>query len=104
LNIGIPLITQSDPGTENVNVAYAQTTLRHSVKPSLGGTIQHWWYRKHGNIKPEIHWSVFRKDWSAGFQKLLDRGVDEGYYDIGDPLEWYIRMNRRPNLKSTNTF
>jgi len=84
---GIPLITQSDPGTENVNVAYAQTALRHSMEPSLTGTIQHRWFRKHGNIKPEIHWSVFRKDWSVGFQALLDRGVDEGYYDIGDPLE-----------------
>ncbi|KAF8256598.1 hypothetical protein EI94DRAFT_1710840 [Lactarius quietus] len=73
---GIPLITQSDPGTENVNVTYAQTALHHSVEPSLNGTIQHRWFRKHGNIKPEIHWS-----------KLLDRGVDEGYYDIGDPLK-----------------
>ncbi|KAN0130302.1 hypothetical protein V8E53_011925, partial [Lactarius tabidus] len=83
----IPLIMQSDPGTENVNVAYAQTALRHLMEPSLDGTIQHRWFRKHGNIKPEIHWSVFRKDWSVGFQALLDRGVDEGFYDIGDPLE-----------------
>ncbi|KAH9046216.1 hypothetical protein EDB84DRAFT_1586945 [Lactarius hengduanensis] len=87
---GIPLITQSDPGTENVNVAYAQTALRHHMEPSLDGSIQHRWYRKHGNIKPEIHWSVFRRDWAVGFQKLLDRGVDEKYYDIGDPLECLV--------------
>ncbi|KAI9429058.1 hypothetical protein H4582DRAFT_1827992 [Lactarius indigo] len=87
---GIPLITQSDPGTENVNVAYAQTALRHHMEPSLDGSIQHRWFRKHGNIKPEIHWSVFRRDWATGFQKLLDKGVDEGYYDIGDPLECLV--------------
>ena len=90
---------QSDPGTENVNVAYAHTALHHSMEPSLGGTIQHRWFRKHGNIKPEIHWSVFREDWSVGFQKLLDRGVDEGYYDIGDPLEWCVHTNCLPNFE-----
>ncbi|KAH9014255.1 hypothetical protein EDB84DRAFT_1590323 [Lactarius hengduanensis] len=79
---GIPLITQSDPGTENVN-------LRHQVDPSLDGSIQHRWFRKHGNIKPEIHWSVFRRDWAVGFQNLLDEGVENKYYDIGDPLEWH---------------
>ena len=78
---------QSDPGTENVNVAYAQTTLRHCMEPSLTGTIQHQWFRKHRNIKPEIHWSVFRRDWAVGFQALLDKGVDAQYYDVGDPLE-----------------
>ncbi|KAH9009812.1 hypothetical protein EDB84DRAFT_1545636 [Lactarius hengduanensis] len=87
---GVPLITQSDPGTENVNVAYAHTALRHQADPSLDGTIQHRWFRKHGNIKPEIHWSVFRRDWAAGFQEMLDKGVDQGLYDIGDPLECLI--------------
>ena len=83
---GIPLITQSDPRTENVNVAYAQTTLCH-MEPSLTGTIQHWWFCKHGNIKLEIHWSVFHRDWAVGFQALLDKGVDAQYYDVRDPLE-----------------
>ena len=73
-------------------MAYAQTALRHCMEPSLNGSIQHRWYRKHGNIKPEIHWSVFRRDWAVGFQALLDRGVDEGYYDIGDPLDRYVRL------------
>ncbi|KAF8259282.1 hypothetical protein EI94DRAFT_1773974 [Lactarius quietus] len=84
---GIPLIMQSDPGTENVNVAYAQTALRHQMDPSLDGSIQHRWFHKHGNIKPKIHWSIFRRDWAIGFQVLLDKGVNNGYYDIGDPLE-----------------
>ncbi|KAH8979166.1 hypothetical protein EDB92DRAFT_1937397 [Lactarius akahatsu] len=86
----IPLITQSDPGTENVNVAYAHTALRHQMEPSLDGSIQHRWFRKHGNIKPEIHWSVFRRDWAVGFQALLDEGVENGYYDTGDPLECLV--------------
>ncbi|KAI9437089.1 hypothetical protein BJY52DRAFT_1130177, partial [Lactarius psammicola] len=87
---GIPLITQSDPGTENINVAYAHTALRHQMEPSLDGSIQHWWFRKHGNIKPEIHWSIFRRDWAVGFQALLNKGVNSGYYDIGDPLECLV--------------
>ena len=63
------------------------------MEPALEGTIQHRWFRKHGNIKPEIHWSVFRRTWSPGFQALLDKGVDDGLYDIGDPLEWYVCLN-----------
>ncbi|KAF8274172.1 hypothetical protein EI94DRAFT_1696117 [Lactarius quietus] len=86
-HLGIPLITQSDPGTENVHVAYAQTALRHQMEPLLARSIQHRWFHKHGNIKPEIHWSIFRRDWAVGFQALLDKGVDNRYYDIGDPLE-----------------
>ena len=89
---GIPLITLSDLGAENYNVACAQTALRHCVDPSLNGTIQHQWSRdsEHGNIKPVIHWSVFSRHWSVGFQALLDRGVDEGYYDVEDPLESFV--------------
>ncbi|KAI9459395.1 hypothetical protein BJY52DRAFT_1223027 [Lactarius psammicola] len=64
---GIPLITQSDPGTETIDGS-----------------------SKHGNIKPEIHWSVFRRDWAVGFQALLDEWVDSGYYDIRDPLECLV--------------
>ena len=60
------------------------------MDPSLDGSIQHRWFRKHGNIKPEIHWPVFQRDWAVGFQALLDKGVDNGYYDIRDPLEWYM--------------
>ncbi|KAF8259295.1 hypothetical protein EI94DRAFT_1707224 [Lactarius quietus] len=76
---GIPLITQSDPGTENVNVAYAQTALHHQMDPLMGQ------FSIDGS--PKIHWSVFQRDWAIGFQALLDKGVDNGYYDIGDPLE-----------------
>ncbi|KAN0139571.1 hypothetical protein V8E53_002600 [Lactarius tabidus] len=56
---GIPLVTQSDLGTENVNVTYAQTVLCHQMEPSLDGSIQHQWFCKHRNIKPEIHCLLF---------------------------------------------
>ncbi|KAG8941619.1 hypothetical protein FRC04_004139 [Tulasnella sp. 424] len=36
---GMPLITQSDEGTENYGIANAQTTMRHMLDPSLEGTI-----------------------------------------------------------------
>lgn len=78
---GLPLVTQSDPGTENYNVAYAQTTLRHELDNSLAGSIQHKWYRGHGNIKPEQAWWRVRETWSAGFEGLLDKGVRKQWYN-----------------------
>ncbi|KAA1471497.1 hypothetical protein DENSPDRAFT_776760, partial [Dentipellis sp. KUC8613] len=84
---GIPLTTQSDPGTENFGVAYAQTALRHRLDPSLAGSIQHRFFRKHGNIKPEIFWSLFRRGFIAAFEAMIDDGVEKGWYDVGDPLE-----------------
>ncbi|KAI9437761.1 hypothetical protein BJY52DRAFT_1129917, partial [Lactarius psammicola] len=31
-----------------------------------------------------------QRDWAAGFQAMLDRGVDQGLYDIGDPFKCLI--------------
>ncbi|KAF6740840.1 hypothetical protein DFP72DRAFT_1087068 [Ephemerocybe angulata] len=39
----VPLLTQSDPGTENTRVANAQSFLRQFLDPSLAGLIQHVW-------------------------------------------------------------
>ncbi|RDX47577.1 hypothetical protein OH76DRAFT_1354108 [Lentinus brumalis] len=83
----IPLVTQSDPGSENFGVANAHTTLRHLLDPSLSGTLQHRWMRKHMNIKPEILWSVLNQDWKPGFESILQFGVDQGWYDPADPVE-----------------
>ena len=44
---GIPLITQSDLGTENYNVAYVHTNIRHHLDRTLEGTLQHKWMGKH---------------------------------------------------------
>ncbi|KAF7974335.1 hypothetical protein HWV62_12390 [Athelia sp. TMB] len=83
---GVPLITQSDPGSENYGVANAQTTIRHRLDPSLQTTIQHRWMRKHQNILSEIKWSILRRDWSPGFEDVFDKGVNENWYDANDFL------------------
>ncbi|KAI0086273.1 hypothetical protein BDY19DRAFT_908518 [Irpex rosettiformis] len=62
----MPLLTQSDPGTENYGIANAQTVLRHFQDPSLADTLQH----------------KFR-----GFENFLAEGVNAGLYDPDKPLE-----------------
>jgi hypothetical protein len=84
---GVPLITQSDPGTENYGVANMHTVIRQRLDPSLTGTLQHRWMRKHANIKPEINWRVYRQDFTPGFEDILDSGVNNGWYNVDNPLE-----------------
>ncbi|KAG2130210.1 uncharacterized protein EDB93DRAFT_1332123 [Suillus bovinus] len=67
----VPLITQSDPGSQNFAVANTQTMIHHHLDPGLNGTLQHRWMQKHQNIKPEIMWSVFRRDFAPGFENML---------------------------------
>ncbi|KAA1467108.1 hypothetical protein DENSPDRAFT_769383 [Dentipellis sp. KUC8613] len=87
---GIPLVTQSDPGSENFGVANAQTYIRHRLDASLSDTLQHRWMRKHQNIKPEAHWSVMRRDFSPGFENLLDQGIQNGWYNPNDAMDSYL--------------
>ncbi|KAF8492109.1 hypothetical protein JB92DRAFT_3147563 [Gautieria morchelliformis] len=84
---GIPMVTQSDPGSENYGVANAHTTLRHMLDPSLEGTRQHRWMRKHNNVKPEISWSQLRRRFTPGFEDLLEQGVQSGLYDPDNRLD-----------------
>lgn len=79
--VGAPCVTQSDRGTENFNVAYAHTHIRHMLDPSLAGSIQHQWMHGHSNIKPEQMWSRFRRMWSPGFESLLQKGIGQRWYD-----------------------
>jgi hypothetical protein len=44
---GVPLTTQSDPGTENYGVANAQTVIRHRLDRSLSDTLQHRWIQEY---------------------------------------------------------
>ena len=69
---GIPIITQSDPGTENYGVASAHTVMHHHLDPSLTGTLQHRFALGHNNIFSEIKWSVFCCDFSTGFEDILE--------------------------------
>ncbi|EIN12498.1 hypothetical protein PUNSTDRAFT_61541 [Punctularia strigosozonata HHB-11173 SS5] len=86
----LPLITQSDPGSENNGIANAHTSIRHHLDPSLAGSLQHRWKRKHNNIKSEIAWSVFRSIWAPGFEDLLELGVDQGWYDVTNSLHYFV--------------
>lgn len=86
----MPLVTQSDPGTENYNVAYAQCGMRQYLDPSLGGSIQHKWKRGHGNIKPEQAWSRLRTTWSPGYENLLEKGVRNQWYNPDNTIDKYV--------------
>ncbi|KAG1829470.1 hypothetical protein EV424DRAFT_1470731 [Suillus variegatus] len=71
----IPMITQSDPGSENYGIANAHTMLRQMYDSSLHGTLQHRWMRTKKNVMPEIAWSQLRRRFTPGFESLLDEGV-----------------------------
>lgn len=86
----MPLITQSDPGTENNGIANAHTVLRHAQDPSLKDSLQHRYMAGHMNVKPEVFWSQFRRRFTPGFEDLLDRGVHSGLYDPSNVLEKYV--------------
>jgi hypothetical protein len=83
----MPLITQSDLGTENFGIANAQTLLRQRYDPDLRGTLQHRWMHSKKNVMPEITWSQLRRRFTPGFETLLDHGVNEGWYDVGNTLQ-----------------
>ncbi|KAG1811978.1 hypothetical protein EV424DRAFT_1593667 [Suillus variegatus] len=74
----MPLVTQSDPGSENNGIANGHTLLRHLQDPALARTLQHKFKGQHRNIKPEIFWSQLRRRWTPGFQDILDYGISEG--------------------------
>ncbi|KAI0711283.1 hypothetical protein C8Q76DRAFT_622842 [Earliella scabrosa] len=87
----VPLLTQSDPGSENFGIANAHTFIRQTLDPTLCGTLQHRWMRKRMNIKPEIIWSLLGRQWKPGFENVLQLGVDEEWYsNPADPLEALI--------------
>jgi hypothetical protein len=81
------MFTQSDRGNENNGVANAQTIMRQTLDPSLAGTLQHMWKTEKNNVKSEANWSVMRADLSPGLEDLFEIGVQNGWYDVGDPLE-----------------
>ncbi|KZO92830.1 hypothetical protein CALVIDRAFT_486839 [Calocera viscosa TUFC12733] len=87
---GVPLLTQSDPGSENNGIANAQTTIRQRLDPSLTGLLQHRWMRGHSNIKPEIKWSQLRREFTEAYEALFDLGLLNGWYDRWDSLQYNI--------------
>ncbi|KAJ6553413.1 hypothetical protein B0H19DRAFT_1211058 [Mycena capillaripes] len=118
---GIPLITQSDLGSENYGIANCHTTTRQHLDPSLANTLQHRWMSKKGhNIKPEATWSQMRRQFTPGFEDILEDGVARGYYNVDNPLEnlvfrwlaipwlqaeldaWVSRYNSTPRRRDKN--
>jgi hypothetical protein len=72
---------QSDPGTENQFSGYAITLIRHTLDPTLAGTIQIRYKRTSKNVKSEITWSQLRRRWSPGFEDVLDWGLNNELYN-----------------------
>ncbi|KAJ7446098.1 hypothetical protein FB451DRAFT_1355111 [Mycena latifolia] len=68
----MPLVSQSDPGSENFGLANGHTLLRHLHDPDLKGTLQHRWMREKKNVMPEIGWSQLRHRFTPGFEDILD--------------------------------
>ncbi|PPQ85599.1 hypothetical protein CVT25_012505 [Psilocybe cyanescens] len=89
----MPLVSQSDPGSENYGIANAQTVLRHWHDSSLVGTIQHRWMRHKKNVMPEIAWSQLRHQFMPGFEDILQCGVTNDWYDIRNPLDVKVDKN-----------
>ncbi|KAG0691847.1 hypothetical protein DFH29DRAFT_1074198 [Suillus ampliporus] len=83
----MPMVTQSDPGSENFGIANAHTMLRQWHDPALRGTLQHRWMRSKKNVMPEITWSQLRRRFTPGFEALLDHGVLSGWYDTNNTLQ-----------------
>ncbi|KAF8982856.1 hypothetical protein BDQ17DRAFT_1394015 [Cyathus striatus] len=83
----MPLVTQSDPGSENFGIANGHTFLQHWHDPSLKGTLQHHWMREKKNIKPEITWSQLQCRFTPGFENILDHGINEDWYHPDNTLE-----------------
>lgn len=89
---GIPLVTQSDLGSENFGIANCHTVTRQRLDPSLEGTLQHRWMDKKAmNVKPEATWSQLRRNFTPGFEDVLDKGLIEDHqgrilYDLLNPL------------------
>lgn len=86
------LITQSDAGREANAVANAHTILRQKKDPSLAEarTIQHRWCSKGKNIKPEIKWSVLRRQFSPSFEAEMERGIEEEIFIQDDQLHLLV--------------
>lgn len=74
LDVAMPLITQSDPRTENVGLTNTHTVLHQLHDPCLQGTLQHhtMWDKK--NVMPEIVWSQLQWQWSSGFETKIEEG------------------------------
>ncbi|VDI17274.1 Hypothetical predicted protein [Mytilus galloprovincialis] len=71
---GVPLVLQSDPGTENVLIGALQCTLRHEADDYFAGIKSFRVVRSKFNQRIEAWWSMFRRqssEWWINFFKDL---------------------------------
>ncbi|KAG1844036.1 hypothetical protein DFJ58DRAFT_717670 [Suillus subalutaceus] len=94
----MPMVTQSDPGSENYGIANAHTMLRQWHDPALQGSLQHRWMRTKKNVMPEITWSQMWCRFTPGFETLLDHGVTSGWYDTNNTLQLSILPHGAPDI------
>ncbi|KAJ7022416.1 hypothetical protein C8F04DRAFT_1138129 [Mycena alexandri] len=89
---GIPLVTQSDPGSENYGIANCHTVTRQRLDPLLIGTLQHRWMNKLKamNVKPEVLWSLLHRNFAPGFEDVLEEGIRNNLYNVNDPLHQLV--------------
>jgi hypothetical protein len=90
ISIGAPLLTRSSLGNENYNVACAHTHIRHALDPTLSGSIQHEWRHGPSDMKSEQMWCRFRKTWAPGFEALLEKGIEQLWYDSANVADRYV--------------
>jgi hypothetical protein len=90
LYAAIPLLTQSDGGKEANGIANAQTLLRQHYDPRLQGTIQHRWFTKALNVRPEIKWRQLRTEFTPGFEGLFDEGLAGGWFNPRFELDMQV--------------
>ncbi|KAG2342757.1 hypothetical protein BDR05DRAFT_885893 [Suillus weaverae] len=86
----MPMVTQSDPGSENFSIANGHTMLHQWHDPTLEGTLQHRWMHTKKNVMPEITWSQLWRRFTPGFETYLDHGVESGWYDCNNTLQRLI--------------
>ncbi|KAK0438491.1 uncharacterized protein EV420DRAFT_1486665 [Desarmillaria tabescens] len=79
-----PVLTQSDMGNENGNLARAHSFLHQWADRDLDNTLQHRWMAEKKNIPSEIVWSVFRAHFSFGYEGIFQFGIEQGWYDPKD--------------------
>ncbi|KAF9486913.1 hypothetical protein BDN71DRAFT_1437243 [Pleurotus eryngii] len=88
LEVAIPLVTQSDPGTENFRVANAQTVMWHHMDPS----INKGWYKATDPLEKELDCWVILHNFTkphADKNKILPHGSLELIYSSPEVFDSY---------------
>ncbi|KAG2029242.1 hypothetical protein BDR03DRAFT_1018676 [Suillus americanus] len=83
----MPMVTQSNPGSENYGIANAHTILHQWHNPALQGSLQHCWMRMKKNVMLEVTWSQMQHCFTPGFETLLNHGVTSSWYDTNNTLQ-----------------